>query len=146
ISEGKVGNGYAGRQVLEIDHGVLQLEKLFAPVFQIVHGITGLLFDEVLFASGGDVEQNHASTHALLQVDVLFKLHIGPEVDQLNLVIRRTKSVNAAKALDDADGIPVDVVIDQPVAVLEVLAFRYAVRCNKKVEFALMRQVFRALF
>jgi hypothetical protein len=36
-------------------------------------------------------------------------------------------AVNPTEALDDADRVPVNVVVDEPVAVLKVLAFRDAV-------------------
>ena len=110
------------RQVFEVDDRVLELEQLLAAVFQIVHLVAGLLLDEVLLAGGGDVEQHHAAAHALLEVDVLLQLHVGPEVDELDAVVGRADAVDAAEALDDAHRVPVDVVVDEPVAVLKVLA------------------------
>ena len=128
-------------EVFQVDNGVLQLEKLLAAVFQIVHLVAGLLLDQVLFAGGGDVEQHHAAADALFEVDVLLQLHVGPEVDELDALIGRADAVDAAEALDDADRIPVDVVVDERVAVLEVLALGNAVGGDEQVDFAFVRQV-----
>ena len=42
-------------------------------------------------------------------------------------------TVNASESLNDSDGIPVNVVVDQIVAVLQVLSFRDTVRCNQNI-------------
>ena len=47
-------------------------------------------------------------------------------------------SVNTAEALDNAHGIPVDVVIDQVVAVLKILTLADAVRRDEKVNLAVL--------
>ena len=73
----------------------------------------------------------------LLQVDVFLQFHVGPEIDELDALVGRADAINAAEALNDAHGIPVDVVVDQPVAVLEVLPLGDAVRCDEQVKFAL---------
>ena len=46
-------------------------------------------------------------------------------------------AIDAAEALDDADGIPVDVVVDEAVAVLKVLALGDAVGGDEQVDLAL---------
>ena len=86
------------------------------------------MLDDVLFARGGNVEQHHAAADALFEVDVLLQLHVGPEIDELDALVGRAETVDAAETLDDADGVPVDVVIDDGVAVLEVLPFADAIR------------------
>ena len=53
----------------------------------------------------------------------------------------RADAVDAAEALDDADRVPVDVVVDEVVAVLQVLAFGDAIRGDEQIDFALVRQV-----
>ena len=137
VGERQVGDGDAGGEVFQVDHGVLELEQLLAAVLQIVHLVAGLLLDEVLLAGGGDVEQHHAAADPLLEVDVLLQLHVGPEVDELDALVGRADAVDAAEALDDAHRVPVDVVVDEPVAVLEVLALGDAVGGDEQVEFAL---------
>ena len=132
-------------EVFQVDDGVLQLEQLLAAVLQVVHLVAGLLLDQVLLAGGGDVEQHHAAADALFEVDVLLQLHVGPEVDELDALVGRADAVDAAEALDDAHRVPVDVVVDEPVAVLEVLAFGDAVGGDEQVEFAFAGEVLRAL-
>jgi hypothetical protein len=51
-------------------------------------------------------------------------------------------TVDAAEPLNDPDGVPVDVVVDDRVAVLEVLALAHAVRGDEKVDFAVSGEVF----
>ena len=145
VGEREVGDGDAGREVLQVDHRVLELEQLLAAVLQIVHLVAGLLLDQVLLAGGRDVEQHHAAAHPLLEVDVLLQLHVGPEVDELDALVGRADAVDAAEALDDAHRVPVDVVVDEPVAVLEVLALGDAVGGDEQVELALAGKLLRAL-
>ena len=52
------------------------------------------------------------------------------------LRIGRADAVDAAEALDDAHRVPVDVVVDEVVAVLKVLAFGDAVGADQQVDFA----------
>ena len=112
VVQGEVGDGDAAAEVFEVDDGVLELEELLAAVFQIVHLVAGLVLDDVLLAGGGDVEQHHAAADALFEVDVFLQLHVGPEVDELDALVGRADAVDAAEPLDDADRIPVDVVVD----------------------------------
>ena len=141
IVEGEVGDGDAAAEVFQVDDGVLELEKLLAAVFQVVHLVAGLVLDDVLLARGGNVEQHHAAADALFQVDVLLQLHVGPEVDELDALVGRADAVDAAEPLDDADRVPVDVVVDDRVAVLEVLALADAVRGDQQVDFAVAGEV-----
>ena len=113
VVQRQVGDGDAAAQVFEVDHGVLKLEQLLAPVFQIVHLVAGLVLDDVLFARRGDVEQDHPAADALFEVDVLLELDVGPEVDELDALVRRADAVDAAEPLDDPHRVPVDVVVDR---------------------------------
>ena len=61
-----------------------------------------------------------------------------PEIDELDGVVAGADAVDAAETLDDAHRIPVDVVVDQVVAVLEVLAFADAVGGDEEVDFAVL--------
>src|SRR5690606_2475559 len=49
-------------------------------------------------------------------------------------------------ALDDADRVPMDVVVDQEVAVLKVLALGNTVGCDQEVDLALLAQFLRPFF
>ena len=145
VVQREVGDGDAAAQVFEVDDGILELEELLAAVFQVVHLVAGLVLDDVLFAGGGNVQQHHAAADALFEVDVFLQLHVGPEVDELDALVGRADAVDAAEALDDAHRVPVDVVVDDGVAVLEVLAFADAVGGDQQVDFAFTGKVFGPL-
>ena len=65
--------------------------------------------------------------------NVLVKSHVWPIIHQLDLCVFWTNTVNTAKVLDDAYGIPMDVVIQKVVAILKVLTFADAVCGNQDV-------------
>ena len=71
---------------------------------------------------------------ALVEPDVVLVVLGGPEVDAVNGLVRGVDAVDAAKALDDADGVPVDVVVDDRLRVLEVLAFADAVGGDQNLD------------
>ena len=62
------------------------------------------------------------------EVDVFFQLHVGPEIDELNTTVGRANAVYSTESLDNANRVPMDVVVDEKIAVLEILAFRNAIR------------------
>jgi len=86
-----------------------------------------------------------AETSTLFEIDVFLQLHVRPEVDELDAGVWGPQPVDAPEALDDAHRVPVDVVVDEPVAVLKILAFRDAVGGDEQVQLAVARQVRRAL-
>ena len=145
VVQGEVSDGDAAAEVFEVDDGVLEFEELLAAIFQIVHLVAGLVLDDVLFAGGGNIEQHHASADALFQVDVFLQLHVGPEVNELDALVERADAVDAAKTLDDTHRIPMDVVVDDGVAVLEVLALADAVGGDEQVDFAVSGEVLGTL-
>ena len=146
IIQRQVGDGNAAGQVFEVNDGVLKFEQLFAAIFQIVHLVVGLLLDDVFLAGGGNIEQHHAPADALFEIDVFLQLHVGPEIDELDARVGRADAVNAPEALDDADGIPVDVVIDEEIAILKVLPFADAVGGDEQINFALGGELLAAFF
>ena len=58
--------------------------------------------------------------------------------------IRRADSINAAEPLDDADGVPVNVVVDKEIAVLKVLSLTDAIGGDEEINVSLSSKVFRA--
>ena len=82
-------------------------------------------------------------THPLFQTEIFLELHVGPEIDELNALVGRADAINPTETLDDAYGVPMDIVVDQPVTVLEVLAFGDAVRRDQKIDLAFACQVIR---
>src|SRR5437868_586289 len=91
---------------------------------------------DIVLEGGGDVYKRHARFNAILEVDVPVEVLGGPEVDKLDAVAGAPDTVDPAEALDNADRIPVNVVVDQVVAVLKVLAFADAVGSYEQVNLA----------
>ena len=92
--------------------------------------------EHVVVGGGGEVGDDHAVLDALLEVDVLVQGDVGPEVHELDLRVGRADAVDAAEPLDDPHRVPVDVVVDDVVAVLEVLALADAVGADQHVDLA----------
>jgi len=137
IIEPQIRDGNACPDVLHLDDFFLQTAQLFPPVGHV----RAFGSQYVVVACGRDIRDDHAAFHPFFQADVFIQRHVGPVVDQLDAGIGRADTVYAAKALDDAHRIPVDVVIHQIVAILQVLAFGKAVRGNEHVYFGrLLRQ------
>ncbi len=63
----------------------------------------------------------------VMPLKVLIKIGGGPEIDEADVIVPGADTVDAPKPLDDADGVPMDVVIDEEIGVLEVLALTDAV-------------------
>ena len=74
---------------------------------------------DVVLGGGGDVHQRHARLDPVLEVDVFVEVGRRPEIDELDGLVRTADAVDTAEALDDAHRVPVDVVVDQLVAVLQ---------------------------
>ena len=64
---------------------------------------------------------------------------MGQKLTNWTACVHAADTVNAAEALNDADGIPVDVVIDEVIAVLEVLALGDAVGGDEQVNLLRLR-------
>ena len=120
--------------VLDVDHLVLQTLELVLPVFQVAL-LVGV--QNVVVPSGCEDGRLHTGFHPPAEVDVRVQVHVRPEVDQLYAVVPAADTVDTPESLDDTDGIPVDVIVDAEVAVLQVLTLRYAVRSDQDVEFFL---------
>lgn len=124
VVEPQVSDGHAGFQVFQLDHLLLKAAQLFFAVGDIV----GLCGEHVVVAGRRHVGDHHPAFNPLFQVDVFVERDVGPIVHQLDAGVGRADTIHTPKALNDADRVPVDVVVDQVVAVLKVLAFGYAAR------------------
>ena len=145
VVEGEIRDRDAARDVLDVEHLALELLELPATVLEVVHLSIALGLQHVLLAGCRRVEQRHAPLHAALELDVLVERDVRPEVDQLDLGVLRSQAVDAAEALDDTHGVPVDVVVHQAVAVLQVLALGDAVRREDDVDLAELPLALRQL-
>ena len=120
--------------------------ELRAPIFQIIHLVSGLKLNDVFFSSRRHIQEHHAPANAGLEIQIFVQLHVRPEVDQLDLRVAGANPVDASEALNDPDRIPMNIVIDEVVAVLEVLAFRNAICGDQKIDLSLRRKFGRAFF
>ena len=131
VVEAQIHDGYAVRHFFKIDHFVLQALQLLAAVLQVTL-LVGI--DIIVVACGGHDADPHTGLDAGLQIDVIIQLQIRPEVHKLNVLVPAADSVYSSEPLDDADGVPMYVVINKVVAVLQVLTFGYAVGGNQNVD------------
>ena len=97
-----------------------------------------LIFEEIVLKRGGDVHQRHACFDTILEIDVFIEVLRRPKIYQLDGVVDAADTVNAAKALDDANGIPVDIVVDEVIAVLKILALGNAVRGDEQINLGVL--------
>ena len=130
VVQPEIGDRDAGLCVLQLDHLLLHPPQLFLAVGDVVR----LGGEDVVVTCRRDVRDHHPVLDAFLEVDVLVERDIGPVVDQLDLAVGGSDTVDPAEPLDDPHRIPVDVVVDQEVAVLKVLAFRDAVGADEDVQ------------
>ena len=95
------------------------------------------LHDEVIVARRGHYAYLHAHFHAVFKVDVIVERQVRPEVHKLNDLVPAPDTVNTPESLDNANRVPVNIVVDAIIAVLQVLTFRNTVRCNQHVDLVL---------
>ena len=133
--QAQIHNGDTRGHILDIHNFFLQLLKLLLAVFQV-----GLFFvtDNVIVTRCGHINNLHAGFNFAFQVNVLVQGHIGPEIHQLNYLIAAADTVNSSKPLDNAHGVPVNVVVNQIVAVLKVLALGNTVGGNQNINIGIV--------
>ena len=118
--------------------------KLRLPVGQISFFLG---IDKVIVSGRRQYGRLHATLYPGFQINVFVERYIRPEVDQLNAGVPAADAVHASKALDDAHRVPVDVVVNQIVAVLKVLSLGNAVGRNQDIDIhlAVRHEEFSAL-
>ena len=126
VVQAQVGDGDAGLQVFQLDDFFLKPAELLLAIGDVV-GCGG---ERIVVAGGGDVGDDHAVFDALLEVDVFVERDVGPVVHELDAAVRRADAVDATKALDDADRVPVDVVVDDGSRSPEGSGLRKCSRCR----------------
>ena len=131
LIETEVGDADAAVHIFKIKYLVLHLPELTFPVLQISL-LVGI--DVVIVAGGSHHSDLHACLDSVFELEIFVEIHVGPVVDQLDVFVRGADTVDAAEPLDDANGVPVDVVVDHHVAVLQVLALGDAVRGDQNVD------------
>src|SRR5690606_18163207 len=94
-------------------------------------GVVGILSEEIIVGGCREVGNNHAALHPLLEIYVLIEADVGPKIDHLNHGVLRPDAVDTAETLDDPHRIPMNVIVDHEVAVLQVLTLRDAVSTDQ---------------
>ena len=132
LVQAQIHNGDAVRHIFDVNDLFLQAFQLCLAILQIT-----LFFgvDKVIIAGGGHNGDFHAGLHTGFQVDVIVQRQIRPEIHKLDVLVSAADTVDSSKTLDDAYRVPVNVIVDQIIAVLQVLAFRNAVCCNQHINF-----------
>ena len=128
----QIHNGNTALHLLNVNHFFLQAFQLRFPVFQIR---LFLFAQQVVVAGGRHIHDLHAGFHFAFQINVLVQRDVRPEIDQLDLRVPAADPVDPSEPLNNADRIPVNVKINQVVAVLQVLTFGNAVRRDQHVNF-----------
>ena len=101
----------------------MEFLKLFLAIRKVVHFLRFLLVDDVFLACGRDIQQHHTPLDACSEVDVRVQVLRRPEIHELYHGIPRAYAVDASETLDDTHRIPVYIVVDKIVAILQILPF-----------------------
>jgi hypothetical protein len=123
VIQGELGQRECVIEVFEVKNLIFEAKELMVPVSKVVlDKVFQLLwFKKVVLQGGGNVHQGHAGFDTMLQRDVLVQVRRWPEINKLYGSVQTSYPVDTAKALDDSNRVPVDVVVDQEIAVLKVL-------------------------
>ena len=127
----QIHDGDSIAHILNVHYFLLQALELRTAVFKVAFFLG---VDQVVVAGGSHDGDLHAGFHASFQIDVLIQIHIRPEVDELDMLIFTADTVNSPEPLNDADRVPVNVIVDEIVAVLQVLAFGNTVGGNQNIK------------
>ena len=135
VVQRKVAHGGRIVQIFQGKGFMAQPQQLFVAEsdFRFGVGLGKRIRKWIFVAAGGDVGQGHARLHPALQPQVLLHIGRGPVVHHLHGGSAAANAVNAPEPLDNAHRVPVDVVVDHSVAVLQVLPLRDAVGGNQQV-------------
>src|SRR5690554_7571062 len=126
----EIHNGDAAAHLFNIDHLIHQPPELLFAVFQIT---LLLLADGIVVTCGGHHRYLHTSFYPCFQFDVIIEREVRPEIDQLNHLITTSDTIDPSESLNDAHRVPVDIVVDQIVTVLQVLSLRNTVCGNQDI-------------
>ena len=126
----QVHDGDARGHILHIHHFLLKPLQLLLAVFQVAFFFR---VNQIVITSGGHHGNFHPGFHTGFQVYVFVQRHIRPEIHQLNHLVPAADTVDTPKTLDNTHRIPVNVVIDQIVAILQILTFGNAVSGDKNI-------------
>ena len=126
----QIHDGNTGGHFLNIHDFFLQAFELCLAILQIVLFFIG---EKIVIAGGGHVHNLHSGFYLRFQIDILIQSNIGPEIDKLNHLVFAADTVNTAKTLNNANRVPMNIVVDKIIAVLEVLTFGDTVGSNQNI-------------
>ena len=132
LVESQVHDVDACVHILEVNHLFLKTFELFLAIVEV-----GLLFvgeQHIPTSCTSDIHPSHSCFHAPFQTQVVVEFNIRPIVDQLDHIVMGANTVDTAKTLDNTDWVPMNIEVDQIVAVLQVLTFADAVGGNQHID------------
>ena len=135
LVKSQIHDGNAAGHVLNVHDFFLQPLELCAAVFKVAF-FFGI--DQVIVTGGGHDGDLHAGLHTAFQVDILVEVHIRPEVYELDMVVFAADPVNSSEPLDNANRVPMNVVVDEIVAILQVLTFGNTVGRDQNIKLVLI--------
>ena len=131
LVEPQIHDGDTTGHIFDIDNFLHEFLELFLAVFQV----TLLLRIDQIIVTGGCHNCNlHARFDTRLKIDILVQIHVRPEIYKLDHFVVAADTINSPEPLDDADRVPMDVVVDQIIAVLQVLALGNTVGGNQHID------------
>ena len=138
IVQSEVGYGDVAVYILQV------LQRAFLQFFQLQFAVVHLLVffgDDIVVRGRRRVDDRHARRYALIEIDVFVQRNIRPKIHELNALIFTADTVDSPEPLHDTDGIPMNIVIDADVAILQVLPFGNAVRTDENVYFFIVVRI-----
>ncbi len=140
IIKGKFVKGHIFVKVLKVKNLFFEAKELFVTVCQFIFYKVLDPIQEVVFSCSRDVYKGHSGLNSVIEPDIIIQIVRRPEIYHLNFIINTADPVDPSETLDNANRIPMDIIIDQIVTVLEILAFGNAVCGNEDVNFSFLKK------
>ena len=134
---------YTCIHLLNINHFVLQTFQLLTTIFEVA-----FLFGRnwIVIACRGHNRHFHTCLDTSFEVDIFVKVHIGPIVDKLYHFVARANTVDTPKTLNNAHWIPMYIVINQVITILQVLTFGDTIGGYQQIYFCCNIRINRRFF
>ena len=127
-----------GIHILQIKNLILKFLKLVAAVFKITFLIAGQQIVVSCTCYHGCL---HAALHTALEFDVIVKFNIRPIIDHLDDIISAAYTVDTSESLYNPHRIPMNIIIDQIVTILKILALTYTVCSYQDINFPVVTRI-----
>ena len=108
--------------IFEVNHFFLQAHQLTLAIFKI--SLFFIREQHIASSASRNIHTSHARLYSTLQVKIIVEFDVWPVIDQLDDIVFRADTIHTSETLDDAYRIPMNIVVDQVVAVLQVLSLR----------------------